>query len=203
MKNVKIIGLTGNIGSGKSTIARIFSQYGWPVFDSDAAGRKVLTSKSSSFFQVVSTFGENILDAEGEIDRKKLAALVFNDPEKIRQLNTIVHPAVKNMFDLWHSQQQTPFVIRETALLFETGIYQLSFRNIIVTCPLDERIRRVMLRNNTTLDQVLEREKNQWSEEKKKSLSDFTIENFEQPVLPQVMSIIQQLEQALRAQVVS
>lgn len=190
----KIIGLTGNIGSGKSTIARVFEQKGWPVFDSDLAARFVLNKNTTAFYNTIAAFGEDFLGADGEIDRKKLAAVVFNDPEKTARINAIVHPAVKDIFKRWLSVQESAFVIRESALLFEADIYHESYKNIVVTCPLEERIKRVLLRNNTDRNSVLEREKNQWPEEKKVSSSDFTIENFEKPVLPQVMHIIHQLE---------
>lgn len=194
MKNVKIIGLTGNIGSGKSTVARLLAQHGWPVFDSDKAAKPLLESTSPVFVSIIDLFGPGILDEQGEINRGKLASVVFEKPEKIEQLNNIIHPAVKTVFDRWYQEQNTPFVVRETALLFETGIDKSSLYNIVVACPLEERIRRVMLRNNITREQVLEREKNQWEEKEKIAKADFVITNFQRPLIPQVMDLIRQLE---------
>lgn len=197
----KIIGLTGNIGSGKSTVAQIFAQYGWPVFDSDRAGKYVLHKNTSSFATIVKTFGQDILDIQGEIDRKKLADIVFDNPGNLERLNAIVHPAVRDIFDRWHNEQVSPFVIRETALLFETGIYKTSFKNMVVACPLEKRIQRVMQRNHISREKVMEREKNQWPEEKKIELADFVINNSESAVLPQVEKIIRQLEALVSPQV--
>ncbi|MCL9805587.1 dephospho-CoA kinase [Flavobacterium amniphilum] len=172
----KIIGLTGGIGSGKTTVARLFEAEGIPVYIADEEAKKImLFPETVSKVEVV--FGSEVLN-DGQIDRKKLSAIVFNHPEKLKQLNSIVHPLVKKHFDDWvKSHEKFPFVIKEAAILFESGSYKYCDKIITVYASLETRIKRVMARDNASEKDVLERIRNQWSDAERISKSDFVIEN--------------------------
>lgn len=173
---MKVIGLTGGIGSGKSTVARYFLEHGIPVYYADDAGRKVL-SDPMTMAQVFNAFGPSIF-MDGQIDRKALADIVFADPGALAVLNDIVHPAVRADFDKWKDQHRhRPLVIREAAILFESGTDADCDKVILVIAPLEKRIERVMMRDNVSREAVLARMKNQWPDEKKSELSDFVIIN--------------------------
>jgi len=189
----KIIGITGNIGSGKSTVAELFALYGWPIFKSDDVSKTILKKNVSVIEKIVSVFGETILNQDNSIDNKKLAAQVFRDGEKLNTLNSILHPEVKKFFNDWLNKQTSTYIIRESALLFETNINIESFKNITVTCPLEERVKRVLSRGGITKESIIEREKAQFSTEEKSSKSDYVIDNFNRPLLPQVTQIHDQI----------
>ncbi|MDB4195810.1 dephospho-CoA kinase, partial [Flavobacteriales bacterium] len=138
-------------------------------------------------------FGDDIYSSEG-LDRKKMASIVFSDSDKLQKLNSIVHPAVGLDFDKWANSQNTSFVLKEAAILFETGIYKSLDKTILVTCPKEERINRVMKRDSATKEAIEARMNSQWSEEKKKELADYIIDNSgEEMVIPQVISLINRL----------
>lgn len=172
----KIIGLTGGIGSGKSTIAGFFEALGVSIYIADEEAKKILFDKEV-IKELIEVFGEGVLTNKIP-DRKKIAALVFNDQEKLSKLNSIIHPKVKNHFAEWvqvHSKED--FVIKEAAILFETGSYKDCDKVILVTAPKEIRIERVMQRDNVTREMVLERMANQWDDDKKAALSNYIIEN--------------------------
>lgn len=172
----KIIGLTGGIGSGKSTIAGYFKELGVPVYIADEEARKLM-SKPEIIRKVQSVFDQNVIE-NSVLNRKKIAELVFSAPEKLKQLNSIIHPEVKKHFISWVKRHEKyPFVIKEAAILFESGSYKDCDKIILVTAPEIVRIERVMKRDNVTKDQVLERIQHQWPEEKKIVLSNFVIQN--------------------------
>lgn len=172
----KVIGLTGGIGSGKTTIANYFDEMGIPVYISDDEAKKVMQSELI-INQLKKTFGEEIFE-EGALVRAKLAAIVFNDKEQLAKLNGIVHPAVKKDFEAWLlSKKKCDYVIYEAAILFESGRYKDCDIIITVTAPEEIRINRVITRDNTTREQVLSRMKMQWDDEKRISRSDFVIIN--------------------------
>ncbi len=174
----KIIGLTGGIGSGKSTVAKMFTAYGIPVYIADDEAKKLMES-DEVIKQVIGTFGKDII-SDGKINRTKLADIVFNDAEKLTLLNKIVHPAVQKHFTDWLKNRETiPFVIKEAAILFETGGHKQCDKVITVVAPQQLRIERVVARDNTDQEGVLKRINNQWSDEKKILLSDFIIENID------------------------
>lgn len=173
----KIIGLTGGIGSGKTTVARLFMQKGVPVYIADDEA-KIISSDPETVREIVSFFGDGILGANGAIDRAALADMVFSDPEKLASLNSIIHPKVQRHFEEWVSRNAaSPFVIKEAAILFESGSYQQCDKVILVTAPQEERIKRVMLRDSTSREQVLQRMERQWNDEQKRQKSDYVIEN--------------------------
>ncbi|MCR5862206.1 dephospho-CoA kinase [Flavobacterium sp. J372] len=173
-----IIGLTGGIGSGKSTIAEYFASLGVPVYIADDEAKKILYTPEVSS-EIKKAFGDAAL-TNGIPDRKKIAQIVFNDPEKLKILNSIIHPKVSMHFKDWvHNNSSAKFVIKEAAILFESGSYKDCDEIILVTAPVEERILRVMKRDNITRHQVFERMKNQWSDDQKAVLSNYIIDNTE------------------------
>ena len=172
----KIIGLTGGIGSGKTTIGSYFRSLGVPVYVADEEGRKI-TDSPEVVKKIAEAFGHSIVENE-KVNRKKLSEIVFNDKVKLLQLNQIIHPAVKAHFQFWiKNHQDVAFVIRESAILFESGSYQDCDFIISVTAPIETRIERVMKRDNISREKVLERVDNQMSDDERISKSDFVIEN--------------------------
>ncbi|MFV5684285.1 dephospho-CoA kinase [Flavobacterium sp. GB2R13] len=172
----KIIGLTGGIGSGKTTIANYFQSFGIPVYIADDAARKIM--QSAAIIEVIKkVFGNSIFENE-VLNREKLAEIVFNDPERLKELNKIVHPAVKRDFDQWLLEHEAaPYIIYEAAILFESGSYKNCDLIISITAPVELRIQRVMERDNTTRELVLKRINSQWTDQQRISKSDFVIEN--------------------------
>ena len=172
----KIVGLTGGIGSGKSTIAAYFKSLGVPVYIADDEAKKILYTPEA-VAGVVEAFGSKVL-TNGLPDRGKIAAEVFNSPGKLQLLNDISHPRVRQHFTNWLNLHTTaPFVIKEAAILFESGSYKDCDKIILVKAPQDVKIERVMRRDNVTREQVLKRMEAQWSDEKKESGSDYIITN--------------------------
>jgi len=187
---MKRIGLTGNIGSGKSTVARIFEILGVPVYHADIEARKILESKVVSE-KVASLFGNNILNASHQINRKALAAIVFNDKEKLTLLNELIHPLVKEDFIQWcNHHRDKAYILHEAAILFESGFNRLFDSNILVVAPEELCISRVISRDHSTKEMVVERMQNQWSQEKKQALAEYQVLNDENTlVIPQILMI--------------
>lgn len=174
----KIIGLTGGIGSGKSSIAKHIESLGVPIYIADTEAKKILDT-DSVIAQVVALFGNDILE-NGRIDRKKIAALVFQDSEKLKKYNSIIHPEVYLHFKNWVKQHDnSPLVVKEAAILFESGSYKDCDKIILVTAPKEYRIERVMKRDAVTREAVEQRMVHQWDDERKKALSDYVIENID------------------------
>ncbi len=172
----KIIGLTGGIGSGKTTIATYIQSKGIPVYISDLEAKKVM-ELPDIIATIKATFNEDIT-TQNTLDRQKLANIVFNNPEKLKKLNAIVHPAVKLHFENWVKQHQHhPLIVKEAAILFESGSYKDCDAVISVITPLEMRIERVILRDGTTREKVLQRINNQLSDEERLSKSDYIIKN--------------------------
>ena len=172
----KIIGLTGGIGSGKTTVANEFLSLGIPVYITDLEAKKIMES-DTVLNQIKEEFGNAVFE-EGLLVREKLSEIVFKDANRLAKLNSIVHPAVKQHFKKWLLEHQNDsFVIYESAILFESGSYKECDFVINVVAPLEMRIQRVIERDKTTREKVLERMRNQWNDEEKSSKSDFIIEN--------------------------
>lgn len=172
----KIIGLTGGIGSGKTTIAGYFKEMGIPVYIADDGARNVMQS-NHVIKEIKEVFGEKLFE-NNILNRAKLAEIVFNDSDKLAKLNAIVHPAVKQDFELWLKQHtNSSYVIYEAAILFESGRYKDCDFIISVTAPEEIRIERVLKRDNTTREQVLSRMQMQWKDEDRISKSNFVINN--------------------------
>ena len=171
----KIIGLTGGIGSGKTTIAKLFEAEGIPVYIADEEAKKIM-QLPETIHEIETVFGRKIIENQ-QINKKKLSEIVFNNPEKLKELNTIIHPLVKKHFDDWVKKQKSPFVIKEAAILFFFFCYAYYDKIITVTASEETRINRVMQRDNCTREAVLERINNQWSDAQKISKSDYVIVN--------------------------
>lgn len=183
------IGLTGGIGSGKSTVARIFIVLGIPVYNADDAAKRLMTEDEELKNKIINLFGEESY-TKGVLNRKYLSSLVFNDKEKLKLLNSLVHPAtIKDAIE-WMKKQNAPYTIKEAALIFESGFNKLLDFVIGVKAPLSLRIERTMQRDKVTTAQVEARIKLQMAEEEKMNLCDFIIVNDEEQMLiPQVLAL--------------
>lgn len=172
----KIIGLTGGIGSGKTTIANYFQSKGIPIYIADDEAKKIMQS-DTILTEIKKSFGEAIFDNE-TLNRERLSKIVFNDSNKLDQLNAIIHPAVKNHFNIWISKHKNaPFIIYEAAILFESGSYKDCDKIITVTAPIEDRIQRVIQRDKITRELVLQRMNMQWNDNLRIPLSNYIIEN--------------------------
>jgi dephospho-CoA kinase len=175
---IKIIGLTGGIGSGKTTIAKHFQSFGIPVCFTDDEAKKIL-ELPEIIKEITHAFGTSIIE-NNTISKKRLSDLVFTSPEKLKQLNAIIHPAVNNDFKNWlEINKKAAFVVKESAILFESGAYKSCDKIITVIAPLETRILRVMKRDGTTREKVMDRINNQWTDEMRIAKSDFVIKNEE------------------------
>jgi len=183
------IGITGGIGSGKTTVSKVFETLGIPVYYADTEAKKIIDTEEVKN-AIVKLFGSNVLTPPNNINRKQLAELVFNDKTKLRQLNSLVHPAVAKHFEQWAENQNTPYVLKEAAILFESGANKQVDKTIVVTAPLQLRIKRVCDRDKVGEQEVLNRINNQMNEDEKIKLSDFVIVNDEKElIIPQVIGI--------------
>ncbi|HEY5462487.1 MAG TPA: dephospho-CoA kinase [Hanamia sp.] len=176
------IGLTGGIGSGKSTVARIFEVLGIPVYSADDASKRLMVEDKELKKNIIQSFGGQSY-INGELNRKYLSAQVFNDSKKIELLNSLVHPATLKDAVEWTKKQNAPYTIKEAALIFESGSDKLLDFVVGVKSPLSLRIERAMKRDNVTAAQVEARMKLQMDEEEKMNLCDFIIVNDEQEML--------------------
>ena len=175
---MKTIGLTGGIGSGKTTVAQMFKDLGIPVYIADIEARKLTNSSKVIKRKLIELFGTSCYQ-DGVLDRKYVASKVFSDSELLDKLNSIIHPKVAAHFKKWQNKQQGPYCIKEAAILFENDSYKQCDLTILVVSPEQERIRRVIARDQISEKEVLARIKNQWSDEKKRKFADIVIENID------------------------
>lgn len=184
------IGLTGGIGSGKSIIAQLYSVLGAPVFNSDKEAATIVNTDKTAIGQIKVAFGDDIYKG-ALLDRKKLAKIVFTNASRLQELNNIVHPLVNRHYAKWLQQHSNkPYTIKEAAILFESGSYQDCDKVITVSAPLELRIRRVIMRDNVSRQDVEKRIHNQWSEEERIKHSDYIIYNDDtQLVIPQAIAL--------------
>lgn len=188
-----IIGLTGGIGSGKSTVARLIRTIGFPVYDADQRGRYLQTHDRKLIGEMADLLGEDIF-VNNQIDRKKVAERVFGNPDLLEKLNQLVHPRVKQDFEQWVQTQQAPLLFKESALLVETGSFRECDALVFVKAPESIRIARVMARDDVTEEEVKSRIDRQMSDEEKAAVSDYTVVNDDRRALiPQVEKLIDQL----------
>jgi len=172
---VKIIGLTGGIGSGKSTLLKWFESKGIPCFESDAVGKELLNNKLRR--KISLRFGSELYST-GTLNRSVLAKKVFQNPQELEALNQIVHPEVVKSFEVFKSKHSNaPLIVKEAAILFETGGNKTCDVVLLVTSPKETRVQRILERDGGSEADVLSRMKNQWSDERKKGLADWVIEN--------------------------
>jgi dephospho-CoA kinase len=187
------VGLTGGIGSGKTTAAKIFELLGVPVYYADDAAKKIMNEDKQLKAAIQKQFGEESY-RNGELDRNYLASKVFNDSFQLEILNSLVHPATIRDASNWTSQQTTPYTIKEAALIFESGAAEGLDYVIGVSAPSQLRIKRTMERNNVSYDEVVKRMNKQLDEKIKMKLCDFIVQNDEQQLLiPQIIGLHQKL----------
>lgn len=184
------VGITGGIGSGKSTVCKVFKVLGIPVFEADTVAKQLMNANPLIRELLIHLFGESVYQPDQTIDRKYLAGIVFSNPSLLEQLNAIVHPAVQNEFEKWCQTQQSPYVLHEAAILFESGFYKLMDKTIAVVVNEDERIQRVMKRDKITAELVKQRIRNQLSDDERIKMADFVISNNENElIIPQIIDI--------------
>ncbi len=186
---MKVVGLTGGIGAGKSSVARIFKSLGIPVYDSDSRAKELYSESRELRDKMRSHFGLEVYSGI-EINRSFLANIVFKNPEELRVLNSFVHPLVQKDFECWTFLQKSRYVIREAAILIESDGYKLCDEVINVIAPMEVRLHRVMIRDEVSKEAVLSRIQSQISEEVRSSFSSFIIENDgKHSVIEQVIQI--------------
>lgn len=191
--NLKV-GITGGIGSGKSTVCNVFKALGIPVYHADDAARNITDNNPDVVAQIKQVFGAGLYDT-GKLNRPQLAAIVFNNPDKLAQLNSIVHPAVRNQFGIWYAaNQHAPYILQEAAILFESGVYKFMDTTILVSASAQTRINRVVKRDGVSTADVEARMQNQWTEEQRIALAAHVILNEgNSPVIAQVLALDKQL----------
>ncbi|HEY0667714.1 MAG TPA: dephospho-CoA kinase [Sphingobacteriaceae bacterium] len=185
------VGVTGGIGSGKTTVCKIFEVLDVPVFYADEAAKTVMITDEILISGIRQHFGDSAYSVSGVLNRKYLADIVFNSTIELEKLNSLVHPAVFRAFDRWvNDHKNSPYVIKEAALLFESNSYKLCDYTILVKSPSQLRIQRVMDRDSVLQSEVELRMNKQFSDEKKETMADFIITNNENElVIPQVLSM--------------
>lgn len=193
---MKVVGITGGIGSGKTTVSKLFEALGIPVYLADIQAKKLMLQDQGLKNQIKVLLGNEAFYKNGRPNRAFIASKIFTNTTHLNSLNNLVHPAVGRDFEIWKNQQskKLPYVIQEAALFVENGTYKKLDALIVVTCPEKERIRRVMLRDNVSEEQVKQRMANQLSEEDKISKAHYIITNDgNHTLIPQVWKIHQEL----------
>ncbi|MDO5656472.1 MAG: dephospho-CoA kinase [Flavobacteriaceae bacterium] len=173
---MKLIGLTGGIGSGKSTVGKLLENKGIPVYYSDLRAREIMNETPEIIAQLKAWYGDEIY-VNDTLDREKLGPIVFSDSEKLNKLNALVHPAVFEDFDRWKQEQTSPIIIKEAAILFESGSYKECDLVVTVSAPEEVRIIRTMERDQMSREKVINRMSKQWPDQKRESKADYIIRN--------------------------
>ncbi len=190
------IGITGGIGSGKTTVSKIFGLLGIPIFEADAEAKKLLDTSPEIKMDLIRHFGKSIYTEGGKIERKKLAHIIFNNEAALKIVNDLVHPAVRTTFENWTEQQESPYVIHEAAILFESGFYRIMDFTLLISAPEEQRIARVMQRDGTNKEQVKLRMAKQWSDREKEKLASKVLMNDNTSLLiPQIIEIDKNLKE--------
>lgn len=193
------VGITGGIGSGKTTVCQVFETLGIPVFYADRAGKFLMENDAVLINSIKELFGTDVYDG-GVLNREKIASIVFKSPAILEDLNNIVHPAVIRYGRQWMESQQTPYALKEAAIFFESGSYKDMDVMIGVYAPRKLRILRIVARDNVSQEKILERMSFQMDEEEKMKRCDFVITNDDvQAILPQVLGLHQMLLQKASA----
>ncbi len=191
------VGITGGIGTGKSFVSKIFKTLGVPFYDADLEAKLIMNKSAKVREALIRAFGSDTYFEDGSLNRRYLSDKVFNDSEKLALLNSIVHPAVIQDSIDWSNSQHAPYILKEAALLYESGSYKNLDYTILVTAPEELRIQRVMQRDNVDREEVLRRMARQMPEEEKLQYADFLIHNDGKiPLLPQVLAVHNALIQA-------
>ncbi len=183
------LGVTGGIGSGKSSVCRVFNVLGIPVFYSDSEAKAIMNNDLSVRSKINAIAGKDLF-LNGNLDREELAKIIFNDEELLRRVNALIHPLVFQNFIQWTDMQTAPYVIMETAILFESGASELVDKVLTVVAPLDQRIERTVKGNQLTREQVMDRIRNQMDDDVRVKNSDYIIYNSENDmIIPSVLRI--------------
>jgi dephospho-CoA kinase len=188
------VGVTGGIGSGKTTVCKVFELLGIPVFYADDVAKSIMHTDQVLKTAILNTFGERAYTKEGTLNRSYISSLVFNSKPELEKLNSLVHPAVFRAFDNWLLQQKdAPYVIKEAALLFESDSYKMCDESILVIAPTETKISRVKLRDGISDEDVKLRMIRQFSDEVKIKFADHILNNDEkQLIIPKIIQLHQQ-----------
>jgi dephospho-CoA kinase len=187
------LGVTGGIGSGKTSVCRVFNALGIPVFSADPEAKRIMDNDEGIRQRINSIAGKNLY-VSGNLDRVELAALIFNNQTLLEKVNSLVHPIVLDNFKKWEKEQTAPYIIMEAAILFESGASELVDKIAVVVAPTEERIKRVIHRNRLSREQVLERMHNQIDDETRIKLSDYVIYNAENDmIIPAILKIHEEI----------
>ena len=187
------LGVTGGIGSGKTTVCKVFSVLGIPVFSADDEAKRIQESDRDLQLKINSFAGRDLFP-EGKLDRTELARLIFSNKELLEKVNSVVHPAVFQVFREWVIKQNTPYSIMDAAILFESGAFRMMDRIATVVTPIEERIERLVKSKRLSREQVIERIKNQIDDESRISRSDFVIFNSEnEMIIPAILGIHEEM----------
>jgi len=188
---MKIIGLTGGIGSGKSTVAALLQVYGIPVYDSDSRSKRLCESDKELIIRLKKLFGSEVYLPDGHLNRPFMAKAIFEDKALLQASNKLIHPTVRKDFLAWAEKQHAPFVVQETAILFEAGLEKHYATIICVTAPEELRLQRACARSGLKKEAVLARMRNQLPEQERIRRSDFILINDEQtPLIPQLEELM-------------
>ena len=189
-----VLGLTGGIGSGKSTVARVFRELGAPVYYADIEAKKFLEYDGVKQ-ELVKLFGPGVIGADAQVDKAALASIVFTDEKELAKLNALIHPRLEQDFRDWVAKQWgEAYVVKEAAILFEAGFDKNVDRVLTVTAPLEQRISRVMERDGVSRQQVLDRVSKQWTDKQREAKSDYILHNSDDDMmLEQILKIHQEL----------
>ncbi len=188
------VGITGGIGSGKSTVCKIFKLLGVPVFEADRVAKDLMNSNSDVIDQLIRLFGKDIYTVNKELDRKNLAKIIFSSDIEREKVNQIVHPVVRTEFKNWVQIQNASYIIHEAAILFESGFYRMMDFTILVTAPEEMRIKRVLERDGGDTKKVKERITKQWPDSEKRKLASFELKNDNNDlIIPQIIKIDENL----------
>jgi dephospho-CoA kinase len=183
------LGVTGGIGSGKTSVCKVFTVLGIPVFSTDRIAREIMDGDENIIRQINSIAGRDMY-SNGCLDRMALASLIFNNNKLLEKVNNLVHPVVFDQFSRWELHQTSPYIIMEAAILFESGASKLVNKIATIVAPEEERLIRVTLRSKLSRHQVLERMMNQMNDEARIKLSDYVIYNSENDmIIPAILAI--------------
>ncbi len=189
------IGITGGIGSGKSTICKVFKLLGAPIFEADFIAKELINLNPEIKAGLIHLFGDDIYIPNLGVDRKKLAGIIFNDDIQLAKVNKLIHPIVRNEYANWIEKQNTEYIIHEAAILFESGFYKMMDFTILVSAPELQRIERVIKRDRVNKNQVIERMEKQWTDKQKRELASVEIKNDnENLIIPQILKIDNQIK---------
>lgn len=189
IKKIMKLGVTGGIGSGKTSVCKVFSVLGIPIFFADTDANGIMNSDKNIMREINKLTGKDLY-AGGTLDRRQLADIIFHDQNLLKEVNSLVHPVVSNNFIRWAEAQTTPYVIMEAAILFESGASELVDRIATVIASVEERIERVTQRNTLSREQVIERINNQMSDAERIKRSDYIINNSEnEMIIPAILRI--------------